>query len=115
MFSLFTSFFGGIAGRLAIVGVIAVSAFFAGYKVESWHWSASLVAVAQHNAAIEAAQQAKVNDAEQQAMVQLNDLNSRLVKANAAAKAHPATGTCLPADSVRNINSAIGGPTGSAR
>lgn len=121
MFSLATiaSLFTSTAGKYSTYVILAVVIFLGGSYEGNKHATdackAAQVAVLQHNAQILAKQQQRENEAENAAMVQLNDLNSRLAAANAYARAHPATGSCFDTGSVRIINSAIGNTAGAAR
>lgn len=95
------------AGVLAVILLVGV---IGGYKIASWRYEASNAQAEAKYAELLKADQARLNDAENKATEQRNDLNKRLTAAKVAAAKHPATGICFNADSVRIINSAIGSP-----
>lgn len=99
----------GAAIKAGLIGAVVLAIFFAGWKVESWRWSASLLAQEKAIAADQARQVASQQAAENSAMEQLNDLNVRLTRANEQVKAHPAVGPCLDPGSLRVVNGAIAG------
>lgn len=104
-----------LAAKIGAAAIAAVAIFgfgmYAGYHWESANFSNFKTAQANAAAKQQAAQYAKENAAEKQAMVQINDLNTRLAVARKAAAAHPATGSCFDPGSLRVINGAIGGRT----
>lgn len=106
---------GSLGFRLGAIAGIALVAFVAGWRVESWRWDASNASVAIENAKKIVAMQQQINAASNADMEQINDLNTRLTVAKEKLRRDHLTGVCFDAGSLRDINSTIAGQAPASR